>query len=208
MSTVSVVVPTIPGREDLLERTRSALKATSGAHGVQIIVVRNRPTLGQGWNDGAAAADGEFLMLAADDIEPAEGWIDAAIAATWDDVWPSPRILNVDGSLHSCGTMGGGMLMPECSSGTPCGASPFPFMARDVWAEVGPALEVSYYGDDYLSWRARCVGLRVEVVRGYCLTHLEGTVGRSRSVARSAADRATFLAAIAVESPAPVEVAA
>lgn len=206
---IAVVIPTIPGREALYERTVDAYRAT--APGVTIITVRNRPTIGQAWNEGAEAAEqagADYLHLSADDVIPVEYWTDACVASARSDVYPSPRIMNADGTLHSCGTMGGGMLMPECDTGTPCASSPFPFMRMDDWRRIGPAPEIHYYADDYLGWSARLHGLSVEVVRGFTLTHLEGTAGRAPMVARSAADRATFLAAIAVESPAPVEVAA
>lgn len=207
---IAVVIPTLDGREELYEQTVAAYRATAD---VRIITVRNRPTIGQAWQDGAQAAyeaqAGDYLHLSADDVIPHEGWSAEVVAETTAfGIYPSPRILNADGSLHSCGTMGGGMLLPECADGTPCGTSPFPFMRIDMWEHIGPCLPIGYYADDYLAWRARDAGLRVEVVRSYCLTHLEGTVGRARSVSRAMQDRAAYLAAIAIDSPAPVEVTA
>lgn len=205
---IAVVIPTIPGREALFERTVAAYKATAD---VTILVVRNRPTIGEAWNDGAQAAleaDAKYLHLSADDVEPHPGWADAAIASVEAGGYPSPRILNADGSLHSCGTMGGGMLMPECADFTPCASSPFPFMALDAWHDVGPCPPIHYYADDYLGWSVRRTGREVEVRRDYLLTHLEGTAGRAKVVTRAMQDRSTFLAAIGVESPAPTEVVA
>ena len=202
---IAVVIPTIRGREALYERTVAAYRATAD---VAIITVRDRPTIGQAWNDGAEAALGtgaEYLHLSADDVEPQPGWAEAAIDAADAGVWPSPRILNVDGSLHSCGTMGGGMLLPECGDFTVCGASPFPFMRMEVWAGVGPSIEAHYYADDFLAWSARQQGLEPVVVRDYCLVHHEGTAGRARMVQRSAANRAMFLQAVADRSLSPVE---
>lgn len=206
---IAIVIPTVPGREALYERTVAAYRATTP--GATIITVRNRPTIGQAWNDGAAAAQeagADYLHLSADDVEPAEGWAEACIEYAGRFIYPSPRILNADGSLHSCGTMGGGMLMPECGDFTPCASSPFPFMSMGFWDDIGPSLPIHYYADDYLGWRARLHGVAVEVIRDFTLTHLEGLAGRAPMVARAAADRATFLAAIGVESPAPVEVSA
>lgn len=208
---IAVVLPTIAGREALLERTIRAYRQHTDDE-VAVIVIRDRPTIGAAWNDGAQAAvyqtDAYYLHLSADDVEPHPGWDTAAIGAVDRGVYPSPRILNADGSLHSCGTMGGGMLLPECGDGTPCASSPFPFMRTDDWPHVGPSIDAHYYADDYLGWAARRAGMDVEVVRGFALTHLEGTVGRAGSVQRSARDRQAFLAAVAVESPAPAEVLA
>lgn len=197
MTTVSVVIPTIRGREDVYGLTVEAFRATAPAGALELITVRDRPVLGAAWTDGAAAATGDYVMLAADDVLPQDGWMDAAIQAADDGVYPSPRITNPDGRLHSCGTMGGGMLLPECATGTPCGSSPFPFLRREVWTQVGPALPIHYYGDDYLAARARMVGLSVEVVRGYHLVHLEGTVGRQPHIERSRRDCQAYLAAFA-----------
>lgn len=202
---IAVVVPTIRGREALYERTVAAYRATAD---VAIITVRDRPTIGQAWNDGAEAAIGtgaEYLHLSADDVEPQPGWAEAAAQAAQADRWPSPRILNPDGTLHSCGTMGGGMLLPECGNTTPCGSSPFPFMQMSEWAGVGPSIPAHYYADDFLAWSARQQGLQVQVVRDFCLVHLEGTPGRSRMVQRSAADRQMFLDAVGERSLQPVE---
>lgn len=204
---IAVVIPTIAGREDLLERTIAAYRGNTWSP-VKVIVVRDRPTVGEAWNDGAAAAgDADFLHLSADDVLPAPRWDEAAIGCAAAGVYPSPRIVNVDGSLHSCGTLGAGMLLPDCADMTPCGSSPFPFLAAGDWRRVGPALPVHYFADDHLAWRARCAGLLPMVCRGYQLTHLEGTIGRRRLVDRAAADRAEFLAAVAVQSPVLHEVA-
>lgn len=208
---LAVVIPTIAGREDLLERTVAAYRANS-AERLSLIVVRDRPTIGAAWNDGAVTAlatEGvRWLHLSADDVEPHPGWDAACIAAANHGGYPSPRILNPDGSLHSCGSMGGGMLLPECADGTPCGTSPFPFLPARYWHRVGPALDAHYYADDHLSWRARVQGFTPVVCRGYTLTHLEGTTGRPAMVQRAMADRERFLAAVGVESPAPAEVLA
>lgn len=194
---IGVVIPTIAGREALLERTVSAYRKTSDC---TIVVVRDRPTIGQAWNDGVAALidnpEVAYLHLSADDVEPHEGWDEAAMEAVWHNAYPSPRLLNEDGTLHSCGTMGAGMLLPETADWTACAASPFPFLRAQDWERIGPSLPIHYYADDYLGWRARCCGLDVVVSRGYCFTHMEGVTGRARVAARAFSDRDTYLAAV------------
>jgi len=204
---IAVVIPTIRGREALYERTVAAYRACGSE--VTIITVRDRPTIGQAWGDGADAAlnvEGvEFIHLSADDVEPHPGALEAAAEAVRFGIYPSPRIVNVDGSLHSCGTMGGGMLLPECGNDTVCGTSPFPFMRHEMWTAIRPCPRIGYYADDWLAWAVREQGLEVRVSRGYTLTHLEGTVGRDRVVRRSGADRAAFLQAVADRALSPVE---
>lgn len=208
---IAVVIPTIDGREALLERTLAAYRATTPE--LVTIVVRNRPGCGYAWTEGADAAaeipEVRYIHMAADDLEPHPGWAEAASAMADAGYYPSPRILNADGTLHSCGTMGGGMLLPECATHTPCGTSPFPFFRAADWANrIGPGIEAHYYADDHFAWRARHFGgYDVAVCREFCLTHIDGKVGITRVVARSAQDRARFLAAVAEASPVSVEVA-
>lgn len=189
---ISVVVPCVDGREPLLEQTRQAYAQHSTGHELEWIVVKNRPDAGTAWNEGAALATGDYLHLTCDDMAPHPGWADVATLAADDGVFPSPRLLNLDGSLHSCGTLGGGLTLPECRDGFPALASPLPFVRREWWTPDA-CLAVHYYADDWLGFLARASGLRVEVRRGYLFTHLEGTVGRQRMVDRAMTDRQTFL---------------
>lgn len=190
---VSIVIPTIQGREDLFAQTKDGYAASKPATvEFEYITPKDFPTIGEAWNAGAAKATGEFLHLTADDVIPHEGWIDAAINATNRAEWPCPKILNPDGSLHSCGTLGGGMLLPDCPTGTPCAASPFPFFRSNRWVQLGPALGIHYYADDALGWKARSIGLTPTVCAEFTLTHLEGTVGRAQVAARSQSDSFIF----------------
>lgn len=203
---ISVVVPTIKGREAMCDATVAALRASSGEHEVQIIVVKERPTIGRAWNDGAAAADGEYLMLAADDIIPMPGWADAATEAVDGGYYPAPHLLKADGSVLATGSMGGGWLMTGCADWAPVCSSQFPFMRRAWWPEIGPSLDIHYFADDYLAARARAAGISVCFREGYRLTHMEGTTGRDEMVRRSMTDRLQFEQALA--SPVWAQVAA
>lgn len=197
---VSVVIPTIPGREDLFEQTVAAYREAQSVE-LEIIAPKGFASIGEAWAAGAAKATGEFVHLSADDVIPSASAIGAGVRKVSAGVYPSPRVLNADGTLHSCGTMGGGMLLPEAPTGTPCAASPFPFFR----AQHAPTLlkdfpPIHYYADDLLGHRARCIGLSVEACREYEFTHLEGTVGRSAVAARSMFDRQTFLEAVCESS--------
>jgi hypothetical protein len=205
MSAIAVVIPTIKGREHLHERTVAAYRATAPDHELVFYTARDYPTIGEAWNAGADEAalsrasrlgGPDYLHLTADDVEPQPGWLDAAIEAADQDFYPSPRIIRPDGSTEACGSMGGGMLLADCSDWTPCVTSPFPFMRMENWTP-GACLPIGYYADDWLSHLARQAGLKPVVRTSYCLTHLEGTVGRTPVVARAGQDRQTFLDAVA-----------
>ena len=198
---LSAVIPTINGREPLLDQTIQSLAETANGTEVELIVVRNAPTIGQAWNEGAAEATGSHLWLGADDVTFGEGWIEAAEAAVAHAGYPCPRIIRPDGSVEACGTLGqGGLYEAEMEDRVPCGASPFPFMELEDWQTIGPSLPIGYYADDYLGFKARLAGRDVYLVRDYTLVHYEGTVGRGRIVARAMQDRATFLSTITEEN--------
>lgn len=174
---ISVVIPTIRGRNKLLQQTIAAYQRTGD---FELIVVRGRKTIGDAWNAGAEVAHGDFLHFSADDVEPQPGWAEAAMDAVERNIYPAPRITKLDWSLEACGSLGAGMLLGEVADGTVCNNSAFPFMRMEDWRLIGPAPDIHYYADDYLSWRARqYAGLEIRVVRDYCLHHLEGSVGRA-----------------------------
>jgi hypothetical protein len=193
---ISVVIPTITGREGLLEQTIAAFEDTTDAD-LEFIIPTGHPTCGEAWNAGAAEATGACLMLAADDMVPHEGWSTAAISAMNRGVYPAPWIVNLDGSTECCGTLGSGTLLnANARDGLPCNNSPVPFMRRDMWPEIGPSITAHCYSDDYLAYRARLAGLSVEVRRAYKFTHLDGQVGHRPLVERSGRDRLMFAEAV------------
>lgn len=192
MSTVSVVIPTIKGREELCEKTVASFRATFPGPELEIVLVKDRMTIGVAWNDGAPACSGDYLMLAADDVLPHPGWHTAAIEAAEDDYYPSPRLDNPDGSVLATGSMGGGWLLTGCADWAPVVSSQFPFMRRELWREIGPSLEIHYFADDYLAARARSCGLIPVYREGYRMTHLEGTAGREEMVRNAMTDRLQF----------------
>jgi hypothetical protein len=196
VTAVSVVIPTIRGREELFEQTVTGLEDTTHVD-LQLIVVRDRPTCGEAWNEGASLAGGDYLMLATDDMLPHAGWSEAACDAADADVYPAPWIKRLDGSTECCGTLGCGLLLGEdARDGLPVCNSPIPFMRRKDWPLVGPSIPAHCYSDDYLGYKARLAGLSVEVRRAYLFTHLDGQVGHAPLVARAMSDRAMFAEAV------------
>ena len=204
LPTVAVVIPTIPGREMLLAQTEAAYSASRGVE-VRLYVVNGAQTIGEGWQAGreavaAATLLPDFVHLSADDVEPTPYALQAACnrADAGMGVYPSPRITNPDGTLHSCGTLGAGMLMPEVHDGHPAGSSPFPLLHTARLAQIPPIPPIHYYADDWMAVRARRLGLTVEVCRAFELRHLEGAVGIERMRRRAMADRAAMLQSLAM----------
>jgi hypothetical protein len=204
MANVAVVVPTTSGREGYYEETVRGWRATTP--GVRILTVRDQAGIGPAWLAGTRVALDldpvvDFVVLAADDAYPTgDEWLGHCISAVRNGLFPSPRILNPDGSLHSCGTLGAGMLLPEVPDQSPAGSSPFPFLKR-AWAETllqnpGPlAAGAHYYSDDYVTYLIRARHhVEAVVTRGYCLLHLEGPPA-DHVVRASMRDRSVMLKA-------------
>lgn len=191
---VSIILPTITGREDLLDVTRKAYEETVEGE-AEILVVRERPTIGEAWNAGAESAEGEYLLLGADDLVPFPGAVEAGIEAAADGIYPSPWITNPDGSTVARGSLGGGMVLTaETPERTVCNSSPIPLLRSTAWQDVGPSIPAHYYADDYLGWAARAkADLDVRMIGAYRFQHLEGTIGRPAVQARAMADRDLYV---------------
>jgi hypothetical protein len=64
---IDLVVPTIPGREESLERCISSFELRTDD--LTAIVVKNSPTCGEGWMQGLESSSAPYVLLVADDIE-------------------------------------------------------------------------------------------------------------------------------------------
>jgi hypothetical protein len=166
---ISVICPTVTGREELLAKTKIAYAAHTDDY--ELIVVPDKPACGPAWVEGASKAQGEFLHFTADDIEPHAGWWQAAVETVERGYLPAPRILNTDGSLQSCGEWG-----KEQDTGTQTEFSRIPFLSRAQWDVVAPLVtpflsKTHYYTDNCISFVARASGGETGVHRDYLFTH-------------------------------------
>lgn len=170
---ISVIVPTIDGREQWLERCLESYRDTTPDF--EFIVERNWPTCNQGWNRGIEQATGAFIHLSADDIEALPGWWEAGREWIEKDYFPAPRILNSDGTLQSCGDTA-----DETPTGTQTELTRVPFFSREQMerARIFPIIPTQYFGDSWVSHRGRLVGIPTVVVREMQFIHSFATVGR------------------------------
>lgn len=168
---LSIVIPTISGREHHLERCLDAYSTTTLDY--ETIIIRDRPTCGVAWNEGIAKAKGEFIHLSADDLEPHPGWIQAALAKTELGFVPAPRILKPTGELESCGWDD-----QERPDGSLTPYSRIPFAPKKWFDMIGPMLETHYMNDNYFSDRASFCGWQSVIARAYLFTHHWASEGR------------------------------
>lgn len=168
---ISVILPTIPGREHWFERSIAAYEQTTDDY--ELIVIRDQPTCGLAWQAGIEQATGDYVHLSNDDIEPHDGWWQAAVEATDRGMLVCPRVLNTDGSLQSCGD-----LAAEEEDGAEAHVARIPFLPRSILADLGPLPKWHYMHDYWISWRAAQLGWPTVVSRDYLFTHHMAVEGR------------------------------
>ena len=170
---ISVIVPTIAGREKWLEKCHDSYCATT--EDFEFIVMRDYPTCNQGWNAGIEEAKGDFIHLTADDIEATPGWWQAGMEWIAKGHLPGPRIINSDGTVQSCGDT-----VDETPTGTWTELTRVPFFSREQMDTFGiyPIIPTMYFGDSWVSHKARLHGCETVVVREMCFVHSFANVGR------------------------------
>lgn len=173
---VSVVIPTITGREDGLR-----LCADSFA-GCEIIPMLDHPTCGAAWVDGARRSSCQYIYFAADDVEAHDGFCEAMIEAVDRSLHPAALVLLPDGSKQSCGGVGSDVCRGECPDWQPVEWSPTPFIHRDWWPLIEPhadMLAALHYSSDCL---VSAILTKCEIPsvmrREAVLTHYNSPVGR------------------------------
>lgn len=178
MNTIAVVIPTITGREHWLKRCKVAYRGNSKHH-VILLPIRDRPTCGVAWNEGWSRlarlwpAGPDFLHLSADDLEPQPGWDEAAVEACEKRLLPCPLQIHADGTPWQWGRST--VPVPDW---TPTTATTLPFMPWSLAGQVLPGLDIHYYTDDWVSWRAQQLGWGDVYREGYRFIHHLAPEGR------------------------------
>jgi hypothetical protein len=176
---LSVIVPTITGREHHLDRCKVAYAAHTT--GYELIVVKDEPTCGIAWQAGANLAVGDYLHLSADDLEPKAGWWQAAVETCDRGSLPAPLVYAADGSVQSCG----GSWQQLEPDGAETAFTRVPFMSRDQWAKVGPMIPTHYFTDNWVSFRGAKAGIKTVVNHAYAFTHHHVLEGRNEGRMRA-----------------------
>lgn len=180
---LTIVIPTISVRAEWLDRCvkayRKTLRAEEVLHRTQILVIKDRPSCGIAWNEGLAEAEGQYIQLSADDLEPLDGWLAPAIRSVERGELPAARILNSDGTLQSCGSDD-----QEHAEGEEAAVARIPFASREQFAAIGSMMEEQYMGDYWFSHRGRECGFPSKVVRDYSFVHHYAQEGRLDSLSQ------------------------
>lgn len=169
---ISIIIPTIAGREHHLARCLRAYRLTTD-YVYEILIVADKPTCGIAWNVGIEMSRGDYIHLTADDLEPHPGWWKGAFWASGQGWLPEARILDPDGSLHSCGADA-----TERPTGEKADFGRIPFFHRDLLPVVFPIIETHYFTDVWVSHQARKAGIETVISRDYLFTHHWAQEGR------------------------------
>ena len=180
MPLISIIIPTVDGREDHLDRCVEAYRSRTEADH-EIILYHNLPTCGAAWILGAEIAVGDYLHFTADDLEPFEGWDLAAIEAADRGMQPSPWISDPDGVTQFRGIWGGIGL----SDWQAVPMSTIPFMSRKMLESALPLLDAHYYTDNWVSDQLLRGGYSTVFRPGYRFTHHWAQPGRGAGMTES-----------------------
>ena len=175
---ISIVIPTISGREHHLERCLSAYKRGTVEMPFEVIVIEGKSTCGEAWAEGGEQAKGDYLHFSADDLEPHEDWWLPAVYCV--DVLgklPCPRIWSPNGALESCGAWG-----TEMPDGTETNIARIPFLSREQWEQGNWILDSHYYTDNWIWHRGQQLGIPTVVTHRYDFTHYYASEGRKSTL--------------------------
>jgi hypothetical protein len=164
---ISVIIPTVPGREKLFEVVRGAyLLYGAGDQALEVIVEYDHPTVGCAWQAGAEKAQGDYIHMGNDDCQPQPGWFEHAVEAVNRGFLPSPTVRSQDGVWQSLPKWG-----HETPDWTPVECATIPFLGRRQWEAVQPLLTSHYYSDNFITYRAVAAGWPCVLRKGYAFIH-------------------------------------
>jgi hypothetical protein len=165
---ISIVIPTVTGRESYLANCIASYESRTCTE-FEMIVETDHPTVGLAWQAGAEKAEGEFIHLTNDDLEPRDGWSEPAIEAIGRGYLPAPQVYGVAGDPQAPPAWGS--LIPDWTPLNPPHAAVVPFISREMWEKVYPLFTAHYYTDNFITARVRMAGWPCVVRSGYAFTN-------------------------------------
>lgn len=169
---LSIVIPTITGREDSYARCLFAYGACGLPDDVEVITVRDERNWPTACNVGYREAKGDVIHFTADDLEPLPGWWQEAMAwCQWHDELPAPKVMNysADGEWDNA-VDGPDKGIPHFTR--------IPMMTRSQYERIGPWPEIDYCADVWLSEKARTLGIETRMIHSYAFVHHWEQIGR------------------------------
>lgn len=177
MADVDLIVPTIKGREESLERCLESFKPAY----VNPIIIHDAETCGAGWLKGLELSRASYVALVADDIELAsDTWPIECIEVADSGFLPCPRVYTPERTIESQGgdmNALGHLIRRHQADRAPVDFTTVPFCTRKQIDKIG-CIATQYGCDTYISYRGRQLGYETVLVHGYDLIHHQEQVGR------------------------------
>ncbi len=174
---ISVVIPTIRGRERWLKRCMDAYKATTPD--LELIVIRNLDACGKAWIKGAERASGDYLHFTADDLEPQPGWWRDAVKLADQGGIPGANVLTATddtGEWREDSTMfAGAFLRGDYREARNVLV---PFISRALFDEGEWLLPIHYGSDDWVTFLADVRDIPIPFTETYKFWHHAAPEGR------------------------------
>jgi predicted O-methyltransferase YrrM len=187
---IDLIVPTIPGREESLDRCLRSFERLKG--GLNRIVVPESKTCGEGWIEGLARSEAPYVALVADDLEcVSDSWAEVCIDTADMDCIPCPRVWAPDGSIESQGgdmNAPGHIIQRHQKDRTGVDFTTVPFLSQKLADEIG-MIPTQYACDVWVSYRGRQLGYDTMLRHGYDLVHYQEQVGRGAGMDQNERDR-------------------
>lgn len=187
---IDLIIPTIPGREQSLERCISSFERLSDVD-LSTIIVRDSETCGAGWKRGLESSDAPYVALIADDLECAnQKWVEVCIETVEEGLLPCPRVYTPAGDIESQGgdmNALGHILARHRKDQAPTDFTTVPFLSREQIERIG-MIETQYGCDVWVSYRGRQLGYETVLRHGFDLIHHQEQVGRGAGMAQNERD--------------------
>jgi len=165
---ISVVIPTVKGREYSLDRTLKGYQETYDD--IEIIGIPNTgKPCGIAWAEGAKEASGDYIHITADDLVPHPGWAEAAIACADAGIMPAASVYGIESEQFAGGLMN--CIFYGLPRWTDCPNVLLPFLTREQLEMGGWFIPTHYGTDDWVTYLARTRGIHVERSWGYAFDH-------------------------------------
>jgi hypothetical protein len=170
---ISVIIPTISGREESLARAIASYEETLRDVAHEIIVVKDRKTWPTACNEGYAQAQGDILHFSADDLEALPDWhVDAVYALGVRNELLAPKVYNFVAQEDNWDNPEDG------ADGQFTDFTRIPIMTRAQYEKIGTWPEIIYYADLWVSYKGRSVGIPTRMLYSYRFIHHWSGIGR------------------------------
>jgi len=168
---LSIVVPTISGREESLARTVASYEQTLVGEKYEIVVVKDESSWPRACNVGYERSKGDLIHWTADDLEAAPGWHLDLPQFFENDELPAPAVFDysINGKFANAEDGPDGAL--TWFTRVPC-------CRRDQAERIGLWPDITYYADIWFSEKARAIGIETRMLYSYRFVHHWSSVGR------------------------------